>query len=177
MKAGILKGRVWVIIDPETGKLINNIDTDMIYHNAHLAITDIEKMGQYAFGNLGGWKNFPEKAEKGDIVICGGNFGAGSSRQHAVDCFRALGIQMIIAGSFGAIYKRNAINSGMPILTYPDVNKAKIKSGDEIDVDLEKGKLKNITTGEDLPDATPFSSVQMDIYHAGDLFEYAKALG
>lgn len=177
MKPGILKGRVWVITDPETNKLIDNIDTDMIYHNAHLAVTDIEKMGQYAFGNLTGWKDFPEKAGEGDIIVCGANFGAGSSRQHAVDCFRALGIQLIIAESFGAIYKRNAINSGMPILTYPDVTGAKIKSGDEIEVDLEKGNLKNITTDEDLPDATPFSVVQTDIYRAGDLFEYAKAMG
>ncbi|MCD4782901.1 MAG: 3-isopropylmalate dehydratase [Candidatus Eremiobacteraeota bacterium] len=177
MKPGILKGRIWVITDPDTDKLINNIDTDMIYHNAHLAVTEIEKMGQYAFGNLTGWKDFPKKAGEGDIVVCGTNFGSGSSRQHAVDCFRALGVQLIIAGSFGAIYKRNAINSGMPILTYPDVDDAKIKSGDEVEVDLEKGKLKNITTGEYLPNADPFSIVQMDIYRAGDLFEYAKALG
>ena len=176
MKPKVLKGRVWVITDPETGKLIDNIDTDMIYHNAHLAVTEIEKMGQYSFGNLDGWMDFPKKVKEGDILVCGGNFGAGSSRQHAVDCFRALGVQLIIAESFGAIYKRNAINSGMPILTYPDVAKAEVKSGDEVEVDLEKGKLKNLTTGKELPDSTPFSNVQMDIYQANDLFEYAKSI-
>lgn len=176
MKPKILKGRVWVITDPETGKLINNIDTDMIYHNAHLAVTEVQKMGQYSFGNLDGWKDFPQKAKDGDILICGDNFGAGSSRQHAVDCFRALGVNLIIAGSFGAIYKRNAINSGMPIMSYPDVEKAEIKSGDEIEVDMEKGKIKNLSTGKDMPDSTPFYGVQMDIYQSGDLFEYAKTI-
>jgi len=176
MKPKVLKGRAWVITDPETGKLINNIDTDMIYHNAHLAVTDIQKMGQYSFGNLDGWKDFPKTAKEGDILICGDNFGAGSSRQHAVDCFRALGVQLIIAGSFGAIYKRNAINSGMPIMSYPDVEKAEVKSGDEIEVDMEKGKIKNLTTGINLPDSTPFYGVQMDIYQSGDLFEYAKTI-
>lgn len=174
MKSSVIKGRVWVITDPETGKLINNIDTDMIYHNKHLAITDIKQMGQFAFGNLSGWEDFPKKVKEGDIIVAGANFGAGSSRQHAVDCFRSLGIKLIIAESFGAIYKRNAINSGMPILSYPNVSQAEIKSGDEIEVNLEQGKITNLTTGKALPDAIPFSGVQMDIYLAGDLFAYAR---
>ena len=176
MKSTLIKGRVWVIKDPETGKFIDNIDTDMIYHNAHLAVTDIEKMGQYAFGNLKGWEDFPKKVQKGDILIVGENFGAGSSRQHAVDCFRALGVSLIIAKSFGAIYKRNAINSGLPILTMPDVKKALVKNGDIIEIDLKTGKGKNITSNVELPPANPFSKVQMDIYQAGDLFAYAKTL-
>lgn len=173
MKPKTIKGRVWVIKDPQTDKLINNIDTDMIYHNAHLAVTDIAKMGQHAFGNLGGWEDFPKKAKEGDIILCGGNFGAGSSRQHAVDCFRSLGVVLVIAESFGAIYKRNAINSGMPILTYPDAAKASVKSGDIIEIDLEQGRIKNITQEKVMPDAMPFSKVQMDIYQSGDLFAYA----
>lgn len=175
MKPTTIKGRVWMITDPDSGKLIQNIDTDMIYHNAHLAVTEVEKMGQYAFGNLGGWKDFPQKAKEGDIIICGGNFGAGSSRQHAVDCFRSLGVQLIIAPSFGAIYKRNAINSGMPLLIYPRVEEAGIKSGDEIEVNLETGEVKSVANNKKLPDAEPFSRVQMDIYLAGDLFTYARS--
>ncbi len=99
MKELKLKGNVWVITD-ETGNLINDIDTDQIYHNAFLHITDINEMGKYAFGNLEGWKDFSSKAGKGDILLVGSNFGAGSSRQQAVDCFRALGISAIIAISF-----------------------------------------------------------------------------
>lgn len=109
MEKLILSGKIWVLLDRE-GKLIENIDTDQIYHNAFLHITDISKMGQYALGNLEGWKDFPQKANPGDIIIAGRNFGAGSSRQQAVDCFVSLNIGLIIAPSFGAIYFRNAVN-------------------------------------------------------------------
>lgn len=176
MKDTVIRGKTWVIKDPDTGKFIDNIDTDMIYHNKYLAITEVEKMGQYAFGNLKGWEDFPQKAKPGDIVVVGENFGAGSSRQHAVDCFRALGISLIIAASFGAIYKRNAINSGLPIVTCPGIKEGEIENGNEIEVELETGKIKNLSQNMDLPSAEPFSVVQMDIYQAGNLFDYAHSL-
>lgn len=176
MKEKVIRGKVHVIKDPDTGEFIDNIDTDMIYHNAHLAVTDVDEMGKYTFGNLNSWEDFPEKAEPGDIVVAGENFGAGSSRQHAVDCFRSLGISMIIAASFGAIYKRNAINSGLPILEYPRVKEADLNDGDRVEVDLEFGKIKNLDRDKELPPAKPFSKVQMDIYQAGDLFEYARSI-
>ncbi|MFO8034052.1 MAG: 3-isopropylmalate dehydratase, partial [Candidatus Bipolaricaulota bacterium] len=109
-----------VLITDVGGQLIDDIDTDQIYHNAHLAVTDPQEMAQYAFGNLEGWHDFPQRAKPGDILFVGENFGAGSSRQHAVDCFIALGISAIVGRSFGAIYRRNAINSGLPLLTLPD---------------------------------------------------------
>ncbi len=92
----VLEGRVW-IVDRD------NIDTDMIYHNRYLTVTDIKEMGQYTFDNLEGFEHFAREAQPGDIVITGKNFGAGSSRQQAVDCFRSLGVQAILARSFGAI--------------------------------------------------------------------------
>ena len=54
------KGRIW-FIKGDDGKLIDDIDTDMIFHNAHLAITEVSKMGQHAFGNLKGYEDFPDK--------------------------------------------------------------------------------------------------------------------
>jgi 3-isopropylmalate/(R)-2-methylmalate dehydratase small subunit len=176
MKSSVIRGRAWVIRDPATGSLFDNIDTDMIYHNAHLAVTEVDKMGQYAFGNLDGWKDFPQKARPGDILLVGENFGAGSSRQHAVDCFRSLGTALIVAGSYGAIYKRNAINSGMPIFTYPGVKEAQAEDGDELEINLETGAVKNISKSLDLPPGEPFSKVQMDVYQAGNLFEYARSI-
>ena len=174
MKPEVIKGRIWVVKD-ENGNFIDNIDTDMIFHNKYLAITDISKMGQYAFSNLPGWTDFPKKAQPGDILIVGENFGAGSSRQQAVDCFIALGVSLIIGGSFGAIYKRNAINSGLPIIEFPDVKKVNIKNGDIIEVNLLTGDIKN-DKGELIGKAKPFSKVQWEIYQAGNLFEYAKKI-
>jgi 3-isopropylmalate/(R)-2-methylmalate dehydratase small subunit len=120
MKPTKITGRIWVLITP-SGKLYDDIDTDMIFHNRYLAITDLDKMGQYSLDNLKGWEDFAKKAQPGDILLAGKNFGAGSSRQQAVDCFRALGVGAIVAESYGAIYKRNAINSGFPIVVLPNL--------------------------------------------------------
>ncbi len=172
MKPTRLTGRVWVLRD-SSGELIDNIDTDMIFHNQYLHITDVDMMGQYALDNLTGWEDFAEHAEEGDILVAGKNFGSGSSRQQAVDCFIALGIQTIIAKSFGAIYKRNAINSGLPVLAgeMPD----SLENRDTITIDLTSGAV----TMDDKKVATlePISQVQLDIYQAGDLFAYGKTLG
>ncbi|NOZ13320.1 MAG: 3-isopropylmalate dehydratase [Acidobacteria bacterium] len=169
-----IKGRVWVLTDAK-GMLIDDIDTDMIFHNRYLAETDIAKMGQYALDNLNGWEDFAEKAASGDIVIAGRNFGSGSSRQQAVDCFKSLGISLLIAESFGAIYKRNAINSAMPILEAPGIRDAGYKSGDIIEVNTENGLIVN---ENDIQfQGRAFSRVQRDILTAGGLFSYAEKMG
>ncbi|OYT61195.1 3-isopropylmalate dehydratase [Thermoplasmatales archaeon ex4484_30] len=174
MKPLVIKGRTWVIRDKK-GKRIDDIDTDMIFHNKYLHITSMEEMGKYAFGNLEGWKDFSEKARKGDILIVGKNFGCGSSRQHAVDCFIALGIQAIVGESFGAIYKRNAINSGLPLLECNGIFESDLKNGEVIEINLETGLIKK--NDKEVIKAKPMSKIQMDIYQAGDLFEYGKKLG
>jgi len=152
------RGRVWVVRE-------DNIDTDMIYHNRYLTITDIAEMGQYAFDNLAGWEDFAGKAQPGDIVVVGKNFGAGSSRQQAVDCFESLGVSLIIGESFGAIYERNAINKGFPIVT-ADLVSTELESGQEIEVDLGSGAI-TLPGGRTVQGA--FSEVQMAIYRKGGL--------
>jgi 3-isopropylmalate/(R)-2-methylmalate dehydratase small subunit len=168
-----LQGRVHVVRD-EQGRPINDIDTDMIFHNAHLAITEINEMGNYAFGNLKGWEDFPERARSGDILVVGKNFGCGSSRQQAVDCLKALGIVAIAGESFGAIYFRNAINSGMPVFRVPGIMESRLKDGDRIVLDLEAGTVKAAEPGLELPASLPFSKVQLDIYLAGSLFKVGE---
>ena len=147
---------------------LDDIDTDLIFHNRYLTITDIKEMGQYTFDNLKGYENFANEAQVGDIVITGKNFGAGSSRQQAVDCFKSLGIPMILAESFGAIYERNAINAALPILTYntDDLSKLNLINGDDITINLETGK---ITKSGQSVQINEFSSVQMEIYKRGGL--------
>ncbi|MCK4431009.1 MAG: 3-isopropylmalate dehydratase [Candidatus Aminicenantes bacterium] len=143
----------------------------MIYHNRYLTVTNIDEMAQYAFSNLEGWQDFSQKAKPGDIlVISGKNFGCGSSRQQAVDCFKAIGVSMIIAESFGAIYERNAINSGFPLMTALDIENLDLRNGDEIDVDFLSGEIKKLST-EEIIKASPFSKVQLDIYQRGGLLE------
>jgi 3-isopropylmalate dehydratase small subunit len=157
----LLKGKIWLIIR-------DNIDTDMIFHNRHLSITDIGEMGKHTFGNLAGWEEFSTKVSPGDIVISGKNFGCGSSRQQAVDCFRSLQIQAILALSFGAIYERNAINAGFPVLTYEDISSLDLVNGDEVILDLVNGNLTNLKNDRTAV-IGKFSDIQMKIYKSGDL--------
>ena len=79
-KPTVLKGKAIVIKD-SNGEGIDDIDTDMIFHNKHLHITDINEMGQFAFGNLPGWEKIGSIVTGNDILIVGKNFGSGSSRQ------------------------------------------------------------------------------------------------
>ena len=162
-KPTVVEGKVWIIEQ-------DDIDTDMIFHNRYLTITEINEMGQYAFDNLEGWEDFAQKAEAGDIIITNKNFGAGSSRQQAVDCFKALGVQTILAESFGAIYERNAINAGFPILTYKDISELELKQRDKIKVDFETGKITNLENGKSIK-INPFFDVQMEIYKRDGLLK------
>eukprot|EP01105_Mastigella_eilhardi_P023397 TRINITY_DN5892_c0_g1_i1.p1 TRINITY_DN5892_c0_g1~~TRINITY_DN5892_c0_g1_i1.p1 ORF type:complete len:618 (-),score=192.90 TRINITY_DN5892_c0_g1_i1:763-2616(-) len=161
----VLKGRAWVV-----GR--DNIDTDMIFHNKWLAITDRKEMGPHTFGNLKGWEDFPTKAKAGDIVVVGRNFGCGSSRQQAVDCFLALGVTALVGTSFGAIYERNAINAGLPLLPcaalVTEGPEAHVCTGDELEVDLQHGTIKNLTKNAAVP-CDGFNPVQLDIYKRGGL--------
>jgi 3-isopropylmalate/(R)-2-methylmalate dehydratase small subunit len=178
MGSTVHQGRIWVILDKQ-GKLMADIDTDQIYHNAFLHITELSEMGQYAMGNLEGWKDFSQKAGPGDIIVAGRNFGAGSSRQQAVDCFISLKIGCLLAPSFGAIYYRNAVNSGFPLLRAPQLDELVaqkgLETGNLVEIDFRKGRGRNISKNIIFP-FDPMSQVQYDIFMAGNLFNYGKTI-
>jgi len=162
-KPTIVEGRVWII--PK-----DDIDTDMIFHNRYLTITDIKEMGQYTFDNLKGFEDFAKKAQPGDIVITNKNFGAGSSRQQAVDCFLSLGIGCIIAESYGAIYERNAINAAMPILTCKPgaLELVELCDSDPVKIDFVSGELTNLRNNKSAF-IDKFYEAQLEIYKNGGL--------
>lgn len=162
-KPEIIEGRAWVIRQ-------DDIDTDMIFHNRYLTITNIKEMGQYTFDNLKGYEDFAKKAQPGDIVFTTKNFGAGSSRQQAVDCFQSLGVTAIIAESFGAIYEHNAINAALPILTYKSgqFEELDLQQNDKVRINLKTGEVTNISKNKSLC-INKFYDAQMQIYKNGGL--------
>ncbi len=160
-KPSIAEGKVWFIKK-------DNIDTDMIFHNRYLSITDIREMGQYTFDNLKGYEDFAKKGKPGDIVIAGKNFGSGSSRQQAVDCFLSLGIQAIVAESFGSIYERNAINASFPVMSCKNIAELDLIDGDTVRINYLAGKIENLRNNKHAS-AEPFSEVQYAIYQNGGL--------
>jgi 3-isopropylmalate/(R)-2-methylmalate dehydratase large subunit len=160
-KPSVVEGRTWMIQK-------DNIDTDMIFHNRYLSITDIKEMGQYTFDNLKGFESFAREALTGDIIIAGKNFGSGSSRQQAVDCFVSLGIQAIVAESFGAIYERNAINAAFPIVLCKNIPDLGLTENDQIRINFLNGEITNLRTNKSVS-AEPFSEVQYEIYQNGGI--------
>ena len=173
------RGRVWVLRGPG-GRLLEDIDTDQIYHNAHLHITEPAEMGRYAFGNLEGWRDFAAKARPGDIIVAGRNFGAGSSRQQAVDCFIALQAGAVIAPSFASIYFRNAVNSAFPVLRSGELERlvaeGGLETGDEIKVNFVSGGAINLTRELGFK-VEPMDPVQREIYEKGGLFGFGREGG
>ncbi len=154
-----IEGRVWVVRR-------DDIDTDMIFPNRFLTVSEISEMARHAFGNLAGWEDFARRVRPGDIVVAGANFGAGSSRQQAVDCFRGLGVALLVAVSFAPIYERNAINSGFPILCAPLLD-TDLADGQRIEVDLRSGVV--LRDGGELARGRPWPAVQWAIYRRGGL--------
>ncbi|MEW5901064.1 MAG: 3-isopropylmalate dehydratase [Acidobacteriota bacterium] len=172
------RGRVWVLLDA-AGRLIEDIDTDQIFHNAFLYLTEISEMGPHALGNLEGWKDFSSRAKPGDIIVAGRNFGAGSSRQQAVDCLIALKIGAIVAPSYASIYFRNAVNSGLPVLRCGELEGLargrKIETGDEVEVNFVSGRSCNLSRGVAFA-VKPMNAVQFDIFRDGNLFAFGRRL-
>jgi len=162
-KPVVIEGRAWVIRN-------DDIDTDMIFHNRYLTITNIKEMGQYTFDNLKGYEDFAKKAQAGDIVFTTKNFGAGSSRQQAVDCFQSLGVTAIVAESFGAIYERNAINAALPILTYQpgQLEELGLEQNDMVRLNFSTGEITNLTRNITIS-INKFYDAQMQIYKNGGL--------
>ncbi|MBL7108278.1 MAG: 3-isopropylmalate dehydratase, partial [Candidatus Cloacimonetes bacterium] len=70
---------------------------------------------------------------------------------------------------FGAIYKRNAINSGLPILQIKEIDLQRFNQREEIEINLVDG-----STNSKYLVIEPFSKVQKDIYRAGNLFKFGK---
>ncbi len=121
-----------------------NIDTDLIIAARYLIKTDPGHLAKYCMEDLD--PEFTRKvAKKGyQILVADSNFGSGSSREQAPLAIKASGIKCVIAPSFARIFFRNAINIGLPILEFKEIEE--IKTDDVVDINFENGELVNITT-------------------------------
>jgi len=98
------------------------------------------------------------------------NFGCGSSREHAPIAIKAKGISCVIAKTFARIFYRNAFNMGLPIIESDEAVDG-IQDGHELEVDLEKGEIKNETTGQHFK-ASPIPPFMQEIIDDGGLMEH-----
>ena len=158
------------MINGKSWKYGDNVNTDEIIPARYLNTTDEKELAAHCMEDID--KDFVKKADKGDIIVAGENFGCGSSREHAPIAIKALGISCVIAKSFARIFFRNAINIGLPIFESEDAA-AEISDGDNVQVDINKNIITNLTTNKDYS-FTPFADEMKDIITAGGLMEYIK---
>jgi len=158
----ILKGKVH--------KYGSNVNTDEIIPARYLNTTDPDTLAKYCMEDID--KDFVKRVKKGDIIVAENNFGCGSSREHAPIAIKAAGVSAVIANSFARIFFRNSINIGLPILESPEAVKA-IKNGDTVEINLNKGIIKNLTKKEEYK-SQPFPEFMQKIIKAGGLLGYIK---
>ncbi len=158
-----IKGKVW--------KFGDDINTDEIIPARYLITTDPKELAKHVMEDAD--PQFPQKVQPGDIIVAGKNFGCGSSREHAPLAIKGAGISAIIAESFARIFYRNAINLGMIVIESPEIAK-ETDEGDILEIDIEKGIVKNITKGKEYK-IKPLPEDLKKIQEAGGLMEYAKA--
>jgi len=117
--------------------------------------------------------NFVKKVKPGDFVVGGSNFGLGSSREHAPLVIKMAGVSAILAKSVARIFFRNAINLGLPVLI---CDTDKINEGDELEIDLTAGTVRDKTNGSALTFGK-IPEVMLRILNEGGLIPYIQKHG
>jgi 3-isopropylmalate/(R)-2-methylmalate dehydratase small subunit len=148
----------------------SNINTDEIIPARYLNTSDPAELAKHCMEDLD--KDFMKKMRQGDFIVADTNFGCGSSREHAPVSIKAAGIAAVIAKSFARIFFRNAINIGLPILESVDAAE-RVRTGDELEVDLAAGEIRNLTRNETYK-AQPFPGFMQEIIKKGGLLNYLK---
>jgi 3-isopropylmalate/(R)-2-methylmalate dehydratase small subunit len=157
----VIKGRVH--------KFGSDINTDDIIAAKYLVSTDAAELGRHCMESIR--PDFVSAVNAGDIIVAGKNFGCGSSREHAPLAIKGCGVSAVIASSFAAIFFRNAINIGLPFLELDEVDK--IKELDVLEIDLEKGIIKNLTQNQTYK-TQAFPSFLQEIVEQGGLMAWLK---
>jgi len=160
----VLKGRVF--------KFGDGISTDHIIPGryAHLR-SNLPELAKHVLEDAD--PDFVNKVKKGDFVVGGNNFGLGSSREHAPLVIKMAGVSAILAKSAARIFFRNAINLGLPMLI---CDTDKINDGDELEVDLGAGTVKDLTNGAELTFGK-IPKVMLNILDEGGLIPYIQKHG
>lgn len=156
-----LKGKVW--------KFGENINTDDIIAARYLNTTDEKELSIHCFETIR--KDFSKNVKKGDIIVAGRNFGCGSSREHAPLAIKGCGISAVISKSFARIFFRNSINIGLPLIEIENTDE--FQENDEVEIDFEKGIVKNLTKNKEYK-IPPYPEFLQNIIKEGGLMKWAK---
>jgi len=160
----VLKGKVH--------KFGDNISTDLIAPSRFFHLrNNLPELAKHTLEDAD--PEFIKKVKPGDFMVAGKNFGLGSSREHAPAIIKLCGVSAILARSFARIFFRNAINIGLPVL---ECETEKIAQGDELEIDLEKGTIRNRKRRIAL-NFRPLPQVMVNILRDGGLVEHIQKHG
>ena len=157
--------RIWMLGD--------NINTDVIIPGRYNVTTDRVQLAQHCLCEI--LPEFAQQVQAGDVIMAGHNFGCGSSREHAPTSIQASGVRVVIARSFARIFYRNAVNIGLPVLICDEAVQASA-DGQEVEVDLERGRITNVTIGQSFQ-AEPLNPFVARIVAAGGIVELIRQEG
>src|SRR5208283_6111867 len=133
------KGNAW--------KFGTDVDTDAIIPARYLNTSDAKELASHCMEDSAN-PDFIKKMKLGDIIVADKNFGCGSSREHAPIAIKAAGVSCVVAKNFARIFYRNSFNTGLPIFESAEAVDG-IKEGDEIEVDANRGIIRNLTTNKE----------------------------
>lgn len=158
----VIEGRVWT--------LGRDVDTDQIISGKYLTIIDPNELKKHVFEIA--LPEFAAHARAGDLVVADVNFGSGSSREHAPQALRAIGVGAILADSFARIFYRNSINLGLPTIEAPGV-RALFEAGDTARIEMRAGRVTNLRTGRTV-EFPPLPAHLLELLEAGGLVEKVR---
>ncbi len=153
-------GRAW--------KFGDDIDTDAMVSGIYMKLP-LDALAAHCLESVD--PAFAAGVRPGDVLVCGENFGLGSSREQAAQALRHLGVSAILAKSFARIFYRNAVNLGLPALFFAEADE--IGAGDEIAVDLAAGEVLDLTTGH-LFSVAPIPAHVLEMIEDGGLIPHLK---
>ena len=114
-----------------------DVDTDQIIPKQFLKRIERSGFGEFLFFD---WRKDPDfelNTQRGRILLAGRNFGCGSSREHAPWSLQDYGFDVVIAPSFGDIFRQNSLKIGLLPVQLPEEQVRELMTRDEITVDLE----------------------------------------
>lgn len=160
----VLKGKTW--------KFGDDISTDLICPGRYFHLrSNLPELATHVLEDAD--PEFAKKMAKGDFVAAGSNFGLGSSREHAPTIIKLAGVSAVLAKSFARIFYRNAINVGLPLV---ECDTDRIETGDELEVDLAAGVIRDKTKGIELK-AHPLPKAMINILNDGGLLPHLEKHG
>lgn len=156
-----LKGKAWTFED--------DISTDHIAPGSlfHLR-SNLPELAKYILNDTD--PEFASKMKTGDFIVAGRNFGIGSTKEDAAIIIKLSGVSAVLAKSFAQPFYRNAINNGLPVIICDTDN---ISHDDQLDIDLSKGEIKNLSSSKEIR-FSPLPDTVINIINDGGLMSHIE---